>query len=114
MKTLLRGHRAENQALKFLRQQGLKPVTQNYRTRYGEIDLIMQHNATLVFIEVRYRRSEHYGGATASVDPRKQKKLIRTALAYLQSHDNNAICRFDVVAIDGNSQINWIQSAFTA
>ena len=114
MKTLARGHRAEDQAFKFLRKQGLKAVTKNYRSRYGEIDLIMQHGATLVFVEVRYRASENYGGAAASVDIRKQQKLIRTAAAYLQSHDANALCRFDVVAIDGSSQTTWIQSAFTA
>ncbi len=114
MKTLIRGNSAENQALKYLRKQGLKPVTSNYRSRYGEIDLIMQHGATLVFVEVRYRAAEQYGGAAASVDPRKQQKLIRTAAAYLQSHDADALCRFDVVAINGSSQINWIQSAFTA
>ena len=114
MKTLITGNRAEKQALKFLRRNGLEFITSNYRSRHGEIDLVMRHEKTLVFVEVRYRVSEKYGGAAASVDFRKQQKLLRTGLAYLQSHDSNALCRFDVVAINGKGEINWIRSAFTA
>ncbi|MDP1996955.1 MAG: YraN family protein, partial [Gallionella sp.] len=64
------GAQAEQHAARYLQQQGLKPVAQNYRSRFGEIDLIMQDGATLVFVEVRLRRSANFGGAAASIDAR--------------------------------------------
>ena len=77
------GALAEQHAARYLQQQGLKPVAQNYRSRFGEIDLIMQDGATLVFVEVRLRRSANFGGAAASIDARKQQRIIRTAQQYL-------------------------------
>jgi putative endonuclease len=66
------GVQAEILAAQYLQQRGLKLVTQNYRGRFGEIDLIMQDGASLVFIEVRLRRNANFGGAAASIDPPKQ------------------------------------------
>ncbi len=114
MKTRLLGASAERQALKFLRRQGLRHIASNFRSRFGEIDLIMRDGQTIVFVEVRYRQSSRYGGAAASVDYRKRQKLIRTALGWLQAHDPDAVSRFDVVAIGADQRIHWIPRAFTA
>ena len=107
------GVQYEQQALAFLKAQGLLLVCQNFYCRYGEIDLIMSDNDTLVFIEVRYRKNQNYGGATASVTLQKQKKLIKTAKHYLSQLDNEPYYRFDVVAIsEKTTQPQWIQDAF--
>ena len=117
------GDAAETIALKYLQQQGLTLITRNYRCRRGEIDLIMQHHDSIVFIEVRYRRNRQFGGAQASVDRRKQDKLIVSALHYLQENRQAARqpARFDVIAIHAKTQeaaqsdnIQWIQDAFQA
>jgi len=72
----------------------------------------MQDGDTLVFIEVRYRSSNSFGGAVASVTPSKQRKIAITALHYLQSQkQNNAPCRFDVIAVTGN-ECTWLKGAF--
>ncbi len=84
----------------------------NYRCRHGEIDLIMRDGDTLVFVEVRYRRNRDYGGAAASVGRNKIRKIVKTGLHYLQRHHLDTACRFDVVAIDGDGEPQWIQRAF--
>jgi len=88
-------------------------VAQNCHGRFGELDLIMRDGQTLVFVEVRYRRSSRFGGAVASVDARKQRKLIATALGYLQQHPHDGPCRFDVVGISGSANgVEWLKNAF--
>ncbi|GMQ91302.1 MAG: YraN family protein [Gammaproteobacteria bacterium] len=112
------GHKAEQQACRFLQQRGLKTLAQNYRCRYGEIDLVMQDdNEDLVFVEVRYRKSGLFGTAADSIDQRKQNKLRKTAEHFLQHHPKLAKLpsRFDVIAIQGNAeyaQCEWLQNAF--
>lgn len=108
-----RGALAEQQAAQYLLQQGLKPVAQNYRSRFGEIDLIMQDGATLVFVEVRLRRSANFGGAAASIDAHKQRRLIRTAQQYLAGLAHIPPCRFDAVLMDDNG-MQWLKNAFEA
>jgi putative endonuclease len=108
------GRQAEQQACGYLQAKGLRLVDKNYRCRHGEIDLIMLDGEVLVFIEVRYRRSGLFGGALASIDMRKQRKLISTASHYLQAQGQRCAARFDVVAIDGNGQIDWVPNAFDA
>ena len=107
------GAQAEQQAAQYLRRQGLKPVAQNYRGRFGEIDLIMQDGATLVFIEVRLRRNADFGGAAASIDARKQQRIIRTAQQYLANLAQLPPCRFDAVLLDDNG-VQWLKNAFEA
>ena len=107
------GAQAEQQAAHYLRQQGLKPVAQNYRSRFGEIDLIMQDGATLVFVEVRLRRSANFGGAAASIDVHKQRRIIRTAQQYLAGLAHIPPCRFDAVLMD-DSGVQWLKNAFEA
>lgn len=102
MSTWVTGQTAEQLARTYLEQQGLSYCTCNYRCRFGEIDLIMQHHDCLVFVEVRYRQHQRYGGAIHSITATKRKRLTRTAQYYLQSHYKDAlwpICRFDLIAI---------------
>lgn len=110
------GKLAEQWAAQYLQQQGLQPVAQNYRSRFGEIDLIMQDGRTLVFIEVRLRRSADFGGAAASIDGHKQQRIIRTAQQYLASLAHTPPCRFDVVLMDDaqGKQAQWLRNAFEA
>ncbi|MES2831984.1 MAG: YraN family protein [Pseudomonadota bacterium] len=107
------GAAGESQALGYLQDQGLTLVTQNFRCKVGEIDLIMRHGETLVFIEVRARASSQYGGAAASVTPAKQRRLIRAAQFYLQRFRAVPPCRFDVVAIDAGV-MQWLKNAIEA
>ena len=111
-----RGAHAEQLAAQFLQRHGLNLLQQNYRCRYGEIDLILQDGDTLVFAEVRLRSRGDFGGAAASINASKQAKLVRTAQHYLATLARIPACRFDAVllqAADG-SNIEWIRNAFGA
>lgn len=111
---LLKGKDAEQQALRHLEQSGMQMIECNYRCKLGEIDLVMQDQETLVFVEVRYRKSTAFGSAIESVTSGKQKKLLATANHYLQHRRSSAPCRFDVVGLTGQNkvQIEWIKDAF--
>jgi len=110
--TIERGDQNEKIASNYLRSQGLTLLTSNYHSRYGEIDLIMQDKDTLVFVEVRYRRSNKFGGAAMSITPGKQRKIALTAMQFLQKNNKtDQHCRFDVVAIS-EQETQWIKSAF--
>lgn len=108
------GDKAENDAERYLQQQGLSLIERNFRTKMGEIDLIMYDKDSLVFVEVRYRKNAAFGGAAASVDGRKQRKLINTAHYYLMCHAQYATvaCRFDVILLDAENHVDWIKNAF--
>ncbi len=107
------GVATEQRALVFLESQGLTLLETNYRCRYGEIDLIFKDKTVIVFVEVRFRAKQNFGGAAASVSSQKQQKILRSAQTYLQEHGNQA-CRFDVIAFEGNSAdtMEWITNAF--
>ncbi len=106
------GQQAEQRAHHHLVKQGLQHIASNYSCRHGEIDLIMRDKDTLVFIEVRYRKNAQFGGAAASVDFRKQQRIIATAQHYIQHQRHTASAyRFDVVAISSD-QLDWIADAF--
>lgn len=109
------GRDMENLACTYLKKAGLRLLLQNYRCKMGEIDLIMQDNQYLVFIEVRYRSQINYGSSLESIDYRKQTKLIRAAEYYLLTHKNlTGKARFDVVAIDkinNTPNIHWLKNA---
>lgn len=107
------GQAAEDAALDYLQQRGLELVQRNFRCKGGEIDLILQQQDTLVFVEVRKRTDARYGGAAASVTARKQARLILAAQLYLQRYRTPPACRFDVIAFDGN-MVNWIRNAIEA
>ena len=112
------GEAAEDAASAFLVADGLKLLARNARYPFGEIDLVMLDAATLVFVEVRFRRSTSFGGAAVSVDAAKRRKIARASQAWLSSHRQfaNASCRFDVVAVTprgADLHCEWIRSAFT-
>lgn len=109
----LLGDEKERLAVRYLKRQGCHIVARNVSSPFGEIDVIARHKEYLCFVEVRYRKNRHYGGAALSVGPSKQKKIIRTAEYYLQQHPDLArnACRFDVIAIDGE-ELEWIENAF--
>ncbi len=115
-----RGASAERQAEQWLNRQGLDTVARNYRCRQGEIDLVMRGGNVLVFVEVRLRASQDYGGAPASVTARKQQRLVRAARHYLAAHPGQATldCRFDVLGVapgaGGEPDFEWITHAFYA
>lgn len=111
-KTQAIGQRAEQDALTLLTGRGLKLVTRNYRCRGGEIDLVMRDGESIVFVEVRYRRSRDFGGALSSVDLRKRQRLTRAAQHYLATSGWRGPCRFDVIGFDGSSDDVWIRDAF--
>lgn len=109
------GQQAEDLALTHLQRQGLRLVARNYRCKGGEIDLIMQDGATLVFVEVRYRKSARFGGALESVTPLKQARIIHSAGHYLARHRLNPPARFDVVALEPGGEmlrVQWVRDAF--
>ena len=110
------GRMAEDTACDYLLARGLILLERNFRSRRGEIDLILLDADTLVFVEVRYRSQPVFGSAAESVDPYKQIRLSACAKYYLQTQANSVPtgCRFDVVAIDGPEQtIEWIKDAFS-
>jgi len=115
----IRGRRAEQRALRFLRDYGLKYLGGNFRTPVGEIDLILQDGKTIVFVEIRSRSSDKYMDAVESIDHRKVSRIINAGRWYLQYHGlyESALCRFDVVTLTGKSdsgKIEWIKNAFEA
>lgn len=112
------GQYYEQKACDYLCQQGLVLIARNVNFKAGEIDLIMLDGQQLIFIEVRYRASQQFGGALESVNSSKQQKLIKAAQLYLIREYNNQppSCRFDVIAMTGNNEqlsINWIKNAFS-
>jgi putative endonuclease len=110
------GDSAEQLACGFLQRQGLRLLTRNYRCRRGEIDIVMRHGDSLVFVEVRYRRRTAFGSAAETVSTTKQARIIHCANCYLAQHRAwNEPARFDVVCIEGSVQqrrIEWLQNAF--
>lgn len=115
-----RGDAAEDRALRYLQQQGLRLVERNYRVargphaRGGEIDLIMRApDGCLVFVEVRARADGSHGGAAASIGASKQRRIILAARHYLLRMTSPPPCRFDVLALEGE-QLEWLQAAFDA
>ena len=104
----------ELKARRWLEGKGLRFIAANVHGRGGEIDLIMKHGPTTVFIEVRYRKTASFGGAAASVTRPKQRKLLQTARLWLARHNGSfdtVDCRFDVIAFTGN-EIEWLKNAF--
>ena len=110
---LVKGDSAEQLALDYLQKQGLTLVCSNFRCKVGELDLVMKDGAALAIIEVRYRKSEQFGGALASITRQKQARIVAATQHYvIINRLSHAAIRFDVVAISGDNRINWIKNAF--
>ena len=113
------GQQAEQIALGYLSTRGMQLVTRNYRVKQGEIDLILRDQQTLVFTEVRYRKTIRFVTPEETVNFTKQQKIITTAQCFLSQYTRSYdYLRFDVVTIIGdlkhNPEIQWIESAFEA
>ncbi len=111
------GRRGEMAAERYLRRQGYKILERNYRCKIGEIDLIAQKDGRLIFIEVKTRRSSHYGLPEESVHPLKQKKIVRAAEWYLkENHATDRAVSFEVAAVDWpdgeEPEVRVIRNAF--
>jgi len=111
------GKIAEDEACRYLQHRGLKLVARNYHCRCGEIDLIMKEAETLVFVEVRYRRSAAFGSGAETVTRAKQRKVAQSAAYFLQEKRQYAgsAARFDVVSCSpgqGDDGVGWIRDAF--
>jgi putative endonuclease len=109
----------EQRACAELERAGLKLLARNFTTRHGELDLVMRDGDTVVFVEVRYRRSASHGDAATSVTASKQARLILAAQHWLAAHPHHArhACRFDVVSYDGPADAirhDWLRGAFEA
>lgn len=112
---LQQGRQAEQLALRYLLQQGLKWHASNFRCRYGELDLLLWDDATLVVVEVRYRRNDSFGGPAASITGQKQARIIAATQHYVIMHRlNHVSVRFDVVAVMAGNRLEWIRNAFQA
>jgi len=116
-----RGKLFEEKAERLLQCHGLSILERNYSARTGEIDIIATEGDVLVFVEVRARSHQRFGGAANSVDKRKQKRIILTAQHYLQRHSQvkNRCCRFDVITFEPRQSeaerpVHWFRGAFTA
>ena len=113
------GNDAELRACQYLNEQGLELIERNFHCRYGEIDLVMREQQTIVFVEVRLRQANSLVTAVQSITPAKQARLVRSAGYYLQHNRINEAtpARIDVVAITQDDQthlFDWIQNAIEA
>ena len=111
------GQAGESAAEEYLRRKGYRIVARNLRSPVGELDLVAEDGRVLVFVEVKARRTDAFGGAIQAVHQRKQQKLIQLAAQYLARHHvKDRLCRFDVVLLQGTDaavpQIEHIQNAF--
>ena len=110
------GMQAESLAAAFLESRGLAIVARNVRSRFGEIDLIARDRDTLVFVEVRLRRSAQFGGASASITAAKRGRLVAAAESYLSTLDRTPPCRIDAVLLDDldATRIEWLRDIASA
>ncbi|HEY5649471.1 MAG TPA: YraN family protein [Nitrospiria bacterium] len=113
------GEQTENDAVGFLRGEGYRIIDRNVRFRRGEIDLVAYEGEVLVFVEVKGRRNNRFGGARWAVDERKQKRIGRLAREYLaRKRVADSPCRFDLVLVQdgsgGKRKIELIRNAFDA
>jgi putative endonuclease len=113
------GKNAEDFAANYLTKQNIKLISRNFHSRFGEIDLIGLDQNILIFVEVRYRKDEHYLTAIETIDWRKCEKIITTSKYFLNKHKKYQLylCRYDVITITGELEkpvIEWIKNAFQA
>lgn len=104
------GRSGEKRAASYLKKKGYQVIEMNYRSKFGEIDLIAKKDEELIFVEVKARSSAKFGMGYESVTAQKQEKLVKTAQIYMMEKGEKP-CRFDVISIDGD-EITHIEGAF--
>ncbi len=107
------GKEKEKTAADYLEKNGVKVTENNYYGKYGEIDIVAEDGKTIVFVEVKYRKSEFNGRAEESVSKTKMRRLYITAMEYITKKriGDSVSVRFDLIAING-TKINWIKNSF--
>ena len=117
MTTTKLGRKGEQKAVEFLQEQGIEILTRNFRSPYGEVDIIGKSEKQIIFFEVKTRTSDTCGNPEDSVTSRKKDKLIATALYYLQEKDLlSTSWRIDVISIFSNGETieyEWFENAVT-
>lgn len=112
------GKFGESRACEELARRGYAVLARRYRTRAGEIDIVARDGATIVFVEVKARTSEHFGGGAAAITPTKQRRIVHMASDFLARHGwSDRPCRFDVVLVDvaaHDVRVEVIRHAFGA
>ena len=114
----VKGRITEDFAKQYLLKQGLTFIESNFHSRQGEVDLIMRDGETYVFVEVKYRKSNAFGGAISAISVSKQNKIKHCVTFYLHQaglNEYNTPCRVDAVALVGDinqPQVTWIKNAF--
>lgn len=109
------GNAGEDRAAEFLISKGYRILSRNYRTRYGEIDIIAEITGTLIFVEVKLRTSSAYGRGIEAVTRQKAAKIQQIAIDYIsKNYEIEPACRFDVIEINSSlgSKITHIENAF--
>ena len=107
------GNEGENLAAGYFKKKGYKILDRGFYCRYGEIDIIAQKGKTIVFVEVKLRKNSGFAAAMEQVGPQKQERIRKTAMLWIQQHDQNFDYRFDVVEVYRESgQLNHIENAF--
>lgn len=111
-----RGIDAETRVDRAAGKRGWRRVARNYHARGGELDLVYTQADRLIVVEVRYRNDSDYGSAAASVDVRKQRRIVHATRRFLAQHPQYArhAVRFDVVGVDAQYNLDWIENAFLA
>ena len=117
MRTQLLGRYGEAETIKYLRSKGYEIIEVNFRSRFGEIDIIAEKNKIVVFCEVKMRKDNHFAEAREFVDKYKQERIIKTASIWLSMQESEPVTRFDVSEVyaeklGGKTQINYIENAF--
>ena len=107
------GNIYENLARRYLSNNGYEILEQNFRVRFGEIDIVAKNEGYLCFVEVKYRKNDKYGGGLYAVNKDKQKTIFNVAKMYLKEKclKEDTPCRFDVVNVDGD-KVEIIKNAF--
>ena len=118
MDTTILGRQGEDAAAAFLQDHGYEILARNFRTPRGEIDIIARWEQSVIFVEVKTRRTERFGRPAAAVGYQKQQKIIQSARWFLrQRHLEECLCRFDVLEVYAAGK-NWrfrhLQGAFEA
>jgi len=105
------GFEKEKEVVKYLENLKYKILTTNFRTSFGEIDIIAKQNETVIFIEVKYRKSSHVGTPQEAVTSKKQQRIINSALVYIKQNNIKKDIRFDIASVN-DDKIEIISSAF--